>query len=254
MKEQPGKDFSRKMLGSNSISYTTNGHSTKNGTNGTKKVTIAVEGNIGSGKTTLLKFFKQNPLIEVLEEPVQKWQNVDGGNILELMYKDPKRWSFMFESYVLLTMMQLHHQKQETPVRLLERSAYSAFFCFIENLYLSGMLSQVEYSVFQEWFEYLAEHQKPHVDLIIYLRTSPEICFERMQKRRRSEESSVSMDLLTSLHERYEEWLLKKTKFYLPAPVVVVDGNQSLEKLSQYYENNTHSLFGVNEISKIPVS
>lgn len=28
-------------------------------------------------------------------------------------------------------------------------------------------------------------------------------------------------ELLDSLHERYEEWLIKKSKFHIPAPVVV---------------------------------
>lgn len=27
------------------------------------------------------------------------------------MYQDPKRWSYIFQSYVLLTMMELHHKK-----------------------------------------------------------------------------------------------------------------------------------------------
>ncbi|KAK3729573.1 hypothetical protein QZH41_017190, partial [Actinostola sp. cb2023] len=237
------------MLGSHSSS--SNGHT--NGVHSNRKITVAVEGNIGSGKTTLLKYFRQNPLVEVLEEPVKKWQNVHGGNILELMYKDPQRWSYMFESYVLLTMMQLHHQKPNTPVRLLERSAYSAYFCFIENLYQGGMLSQVEYSIFQEWFEFLTKHQKPDLDLIIYLRTSPDVCMKRIQKRNRSEESTVSIDLLNSLHERYEDWLLKKTKFYLPAPVVVVDGNQSLEELFKFYEINSSSLLGMKQSPLIHV-
>ena len=28
------------------------------------------------------------------------------------MYSDPKRWSYLFESYVLLTMMEVHHRPQ----------------------------------------------------------------------------------------------------------------------------------------------
>lgn len=87
----------------------------------------------------------------------------------------------------------------------------------------------------------------------VYLRTSPDVCMKRIQKRNRSEESTVSMDLLDSLHERYEDWLLRKTKFYLPAPVVVVDGNQSLEELFQYYEKNTHSLLGMKQTPLINV-
>ena len=27
------------------------------------------------------------------------------------MYQDPKRWSYLFQSYVLLTMMELHHKE-----------------------------------------------------------------------------------------------------------------------------------------------
>ena len=41
-----------------------------------------MEGNIGSGKTSLLKYFKHNSLVEVVEEPVKKWQKVGGGNTL----------------------------------------------------------------------------------------------------------------------------------------------------------------------------
>lgn len=236
--------ISSRMIGNN----TKNG-STCNGVNGSyssnRNITVAIEGNIGSGKTSLLKYFKQNSLVEVFEEPVKKWQNVDGNNTLELMYSDPKRWSYLFESYVLLTMMEIHQRPQNTPVRLLERSAYSARFCFIENLHRSGTLSTVEYTVFQEWFDYLMTAEKPQVDLIVYLRTSPEKCMERIKKRSRDEETSVSMELLNSLHDRYEEWLIKKN-FYIPAPVVVVDGNKSLDDMFQFYETNTQLLLGIN--------
>ncbi|XP_020607430.1 thymidine kinase 2, mitochondrial-like [Orbicella faveolata] len=88
--------------------------------------------------------------------------------------------------------------------------------------------------------------EKPQVDLIVYLRTSPEKCMERIKMRSRDEETSVSMELLNSLHERYEEWLIKKDKFYIPAPVVVVDGNKSLDDMFQFYETNTQLLLGIN--------
>ncbi|XP_022808337.1 thymidine kinase 2, mitochondrial-like [Stylophora pistillata] len=88
--------------------------------------------------------------------------------------------------------------------------------------------------------------KKPQIDLIVYLRTSPEKCMERIKKRSRDEENSVSMELLNSLHERYEEWLVKKNKFSLPAPVVVVDGNKSLSDMFQFYETNSQLLLGIN--------
>lgn len=186
--------ISSRMIGNNTRNGSTcSGVNGSNGYSSNRNITVAIEGNIGSGKTSLLQFFKQNSSVEVIEEPVKKWQNVDGSNTLELMYSDPKRWSYLFESYVLLTMMEIHQQPQNTPVRLLERSAYSARFCFMENLHRSGTLSTVEYTVFQEWFDYLMTTEKPQVDLIVYLRTSPEKCMERIKMRSRDEETSVSM-------------------------------------------------------------
>ena len=51
------------------------------------------------------------------------------------MYDDPSRWSLAFQSYVQLTMMQLHTKKCSRPIKMMERSIYSGRHCFIENLY-----------------------------------------------------------------------------------------------------------------------
>ena len=47
-----------------------------------KKITICVEGNIGSGKTTLLEHFSQYPDVKTISEPVEKWRNARGHNLL----------------------------------------------------------------------------------------------------------------------------------------------------------------------------
>ena len=71
----------------------------------------------------------------MIPEPVEKWQNVGDGNALGLFYEDPSRWSYLFQSYVLLTMLEVHKRKQNQPVTLMERSVYSAGYCFVENLH-----------------------------------------------------------------------------------------------------------------------
>lgn len=53
-------------------------------------------------------------------------------------------------------------------------------------------------------------------------------------------------DLLNSLHEKYEDWLIKKSKVDVPAPVVVVDGNQSLQDMFRFYESNSQVLLGIS--------
>lgn len=48
----------------------------------TRPITVCVEGNIGSGKTTLLNQLGLLPDVEVFQEPVEKWRNVRGKNLL----------------------------------------------------------------------------------------------------------------------------------------------------------------------------
>lgn len=50
--------------------------------NKSKPFTVVVEGNIGSGKTTFLNHFNKFHDVEVLQEPVEKWRNVQGHNLL----------------------------------------------------------------------------------------------------------------------------------------------------------------------------
>lgn len=76
------------------------------------QITFCVEGNIGSGKTTWLDMVQSSTredheLIEVVPEPVHVWQNSpQGHNLLDLFYKDPAKYAFAFQQFVLVTRMQ----------------------------------------------------------------------------------------------------------------------------------------------------
>ena len=209
--------------------------------------TIIIEGNIGSGKTTFLKPFLSagecgpNPitdLVEVIPEPVSKWRNLHGNNLLQLMYEDPKRWSLMFQSYVHLTMIQQHTNNLNCkPIRIMERSLLSARYCFNENLYKNGHLNRTEYAALSEWFDFLttSSNLNFHVDQIVYLRTDPEVAYERIKKRARPEEKLMQFSYLKDLHDLHEDWLIKKTKFQPMAPVTVIDANPEIEIISEQY-------------------
>ena len=198
-----------------------------------EKVTIAVEGNIGSGKTTLLKYLKDTDQAHVVDEPVEKWRHVTpgaDGNLMELMYKNPMRYAYLFQSYVLLTMMEAHEEEHISngPYKVMERSVYSARYCFIENLrkMTPPLINELEYAVSTQWFDYLIKHRRPQVDLIVYIRTSPAICLSRLQKRNHSEEVGVSLAYLQSLHELHEDWLIHNTTQHGGnVPVLVLNGD-----------------------------
>eukprot|EP00057_Strongylocentrotus_purpuratus_P019927 XP_011674401.1 PREDICTED: thymidine kinase 2, mitochondrial-like [Strongylocentrotus purpuratus] len=135
-------------------------------------------------------------------------------------------------------MLTSHQTPHTHPFKMMERSIFSAKYCFVENLYKSGVMSEAEYAVLTEWFDWIITTSYCNVDQIVYLRTSPEHCYERIQKRHRREETGISIDYLTKLHELYEDWLIHRNSWSLPAPVVVIDSNNSVEQMLQYYKDN----------------
>ncbi|CAM9671821.1 unnamed protein product [Lampetra planeri] len=102
---------------------------------------ISVEGNIACGKSTLVKVLqKLRPNWHVVPEPLEKWQNVVGGqsgsmpaemgaasNLLGLRLGDPKRWAYTFQTWVTLSRLQIALAASHPPERhtVYERSVYS---------------------------------------------------------------------------------------------------------------------------------
>ncbi|XP_023333182.1 deoxynucleoside kinase [Eurytemora carolleeae] len=180
----------------------------------------------------------------VLKEPVDKWRNVNGHNLLQLMYQDPKRYAMPFQSNVQLTMLELHNKKTSKSIKLMERSIFSARYCFVENLYRSEVIEASEFEVLSQWFEYVVNSSDIdlEVDLVVYLRTEPEKALDRIKARGRGEENSIPLQYLQELHRLHDEWLLE-SKFKVPAPVVVINANQDKELMLAEYNKLESIIF-----------
>ncbi|XP_022313016.1 thymidine kinase 2, mitochondrial-like [Crassostrea virginica] len=207
-----------------------------------KMFTVSVEGNIGSGKTTLLEYFKNSPNVEAVREPVEQWTNVQGHNALQLLYEDPKRWSFTFNLYAQLTRIQMHAKETKKPVKLLERSLHSTRYCFVENCYREKTINGLEYSILNQWFDYLTKKDNTGLDLIVYLRADPDVCYERLKKRDRKEEACVPKQLIQDLHDLHEEWLVQQRKYRAPAPVLILDANCEYQEMTEMYETKREEI------------
>ena len=213
--------------------------------------TVAVEGNIGCGKSTFLKTFGNYENIEILMEPVDKWKNVMGVNALDLMYKDAKRWSCAFQSLVTLSMLDLHAApKHPNHVKMMERSIYSTRHCFMANFKDSGLIHPMDFEMLSTCHDWIYENEYIELDLIVYLRASPEVCVSRIKKRNRAEESGVPLDYLRRLHELHEDWLIKGKKGALPCPVWVIDANKDQRDLESEIESlRKNILSGVTSVA-----
>jgi len=214
---------------------------------------VSIEGNIGSGKSTMLNYFNKFSDVELIPEPVSEWCDVNGHNLLGKMYEDPKRWSFQFQSYVQLTRLKLLKQPTTCSVKIIERSLQNNRYCFLENHRKEETLQAAELNVLYTWFNFLQTNMDINLDLIVYLRTSPETAYERLKIRGRKEESGVPMEFINHLHQCYEDWLLTDKFGPLPAPVLVLDANQGMDQMLKIYEKYTNEIRGLKPVDKSDV-
>lgn len=204
--------------------------------------TILIEGNIGAGKSTFLKYFDQFECVEVVSEPLEMFQNLNGTNLLDLVYKDGEKWSFPFQTYVHLLMLQSHLKPTGKKIKIMERSLFSAQHIFIELLRQNKQLEKAEYDILQKWFEFTSEHFHIKPNLIVYLRAEPHEVFDRIKKRGRSEESNVKYDYIKRIHELHENWLIRKE--FDDVPILVLNASLSAHEIQKEFEKlNTHCVF-----------
>lgn len=208
-----------------------------------------VEGNIGAGKSTFLKLLAQHiPTISVAQEPVYDWQNkIYGQSLLENFYQQPQRWAYSFETLTMMCRVRehLYLQKTTTNTLICERSIYSGFYCFAQNSFDSGFLTQLEWTMYCDWFSFLVPNNCVKPEGFIYLRTSPEICYERTKKRSRSAEDTISIEYIKQIHHRHEEFLVTNRDTFnavASVPVLILDVSQEFENDTAQFENLSKQL------------
>ncbi len=215
-----------------------------------------VEGNIGTGKTTFLKTLQQSLSHTIVTlEAVDYWQNESNGqSILQNFYESPHRWAYSMETIALKIRIQEHIKQQESLLpNIVERSIYSGYHCFAKNSFEQGFLNQLEWNVYNAWFNFLTAQQCLPPTGFIYLQADPKLSYNRTVQRKRGAEESISFDYMKQIHDKHEEFLIDKHNVHpsiLHTPVLILDCTYDLltdkKKLLNYVDQvqqfiQTHS-------------
>ena len=162
---------------------------------------IAIAGNIGSGKTTLTELLSKH------YGWIAHFENADDNPYLNNFYEDMQRWSFNLQIYFLNSRFRqiVTIQKSEKTV-IQDRTIYEDAEIFASNLHSMGLMSTRDFQNYKSLFELMSSLIKAP-DLIIYLRASVPTLVNQIQKRGREYETSIRIDYLKQLNERYEAWI-----------------------------------------------
>jgi len=166
-----------------------------------KSMHIAIAGNIGAGKTSLTELIAKHYNWEA------HYEDVIDNPYLDDFYNHMERWSFNLQVYFLRSrFQQLLSFKNNKKTIVQDRTIYEDAYIFAPNLNAMGLMNQRDFKNYQALFD-LMESLIDGPDLLIYLRSSIPNLVNKIHKRGREYENSISIDYLSRLNERYEAWI-----------------------------------------------
>lgn len=180
----------------------------------------SIDAVIAGGKSTLidgiLQKVKDDKKFMLVPEPVGIWCSIKlstGKDFLAAFYDDMHTNALSFQIVALYTRRQLMLQKikeaeeiekeiGEEVILITERTILSDYYIFTKMLIEQGVISEHGKIAYEMWYNDFSK--EVHINKSIYIRISPTVCFNRVQKRNRNGEDGITLDYLEDLHKFHE--------------------------------------------------
>ena len=170
---------------------------------------VSVDGPIGVGKTTLVEMLARR------FEGVKILEDVDNP-FLGDFYQNRPGAAFQTELYFLLS--RYKQQQEITQRELFDRFLVSDYTFQKNRIFAYLNLSDDELMLFDKLYA-LLEPQVPVPDLVLYLVADVETCMERIRRRSRNVEKTISEEYIAELIDAYNHYY----HYYDRSPLLVVD-------------------------------
>lgn len=201
-----------------------------------KVILVSFDGNIGSGKSTMMRqaqeYYKNQANVIFAKEPVDKWAQIkdkNGNEMLKLFYQDQKAHAFKFQIMAFISRLAglreiVKANQGKNIIIITERSLYTDKEIFAKMLHDQDKMSDVEHQIYLTLFDEFASEFE--VNKVVYIKTDPEKCYERIHIRAREGEELIPLSYLEECHRYHEEFLdLDRGLF---KEQLVLDGNQDI--------------------------
>jgi deoxyadenosine/deoxycytidine kinase len=212
---------------------------------------IVLAGTIGAGKSSLAEALGEHLGTEVF------YESVDNNPVLDLYYKDPKKYAFMLQIYFLNKRFESIKAAYRADNNILDRSIFEDEL-FLTLNYKNGNVSKTELEIYKELLANMMEEleglPKKAPDLLIYIDVSFETMLSRIKTRGRDYEQIDTQPELKAyykqVHSEYPEWF----DAYNVSPKLRIDGDEldfvndsfDLEKVLEMVDQELERLGIVN--------
>jgi deoxyadenosine/deoxycytidine kinase len=202
----------------------------------------------------LRQHYENNSNVVFLKEPVDEWEKIkdeNGETILKKFYADQEKYSFPFQMMAYVSRLKVLRDTLKTIktdtedkniIIITERSLYTDKMVFAKMLYDSKKIEHVNYQIYLNWFDTFSDEFP--VNKVVYVKTSPDKCYQRIVKRSRTGEENIPLEYLTSCSNYHDNMLDKENHECVCLDQLILDGNVDI------YENKNQVNEWINEIDK----
>ncbi len=177
-----------------------------------KQTYIVVEGPLGVGKTSLARL-----LAERLDG-VALLERTEDNPFLSNFYRDPKKYRFQTQMFFLLRRYQ--HALELNQMDLFNNLVVADYLFEKDRLFAAINLDDNEFWLYDQLFQ-LLQTRIITPDLVIFLQARTEVLAERIKKRKRKYEKSITFEYLDAINQAFNDFFFH----YSDSPLLIVNAS-----------------------------
>ena len=158
---------------------------------------IVIEGPVGVGKTSLAKMLAEKINGQVMLEHAEE------NPFLPKFYQNPEKYRFQTQIFFLLRRYQQALEFEQ--IDLFKSVMISDYLFEKDRVFARNNLDDKEYWLYEQLFHLLKRNLTPP-DLVVFLQARTEVLMERIRKRGKDFEKSISYKYLDQINQAFNEF------------------------------------------------